>query len=317
MATGASGVCNCVIYIEELTAAAHMVLHGNCMNCFHPVNQHQRRPTRLPQVSPELVLADLNDNIKLFREDLRRLEEGVQQNKAAVDVLGEGLRQNEIRRMKKTLNCWRTNNRTQVESSEFKRAVINYYQRAGNVNSSGDIVTARCMIADAVFNYDELTPAHLVKHCTPELMVCYGLPPSEIDSPRNGILILKKIEESFDRLDVCFLYDGFLQKLRLKVLRPELLNQRISPSSATELRTFRDIDGAELMQPNPDTRPYRRILSMHAKYAFARALSFHWIDNTELIDTYFSASDDGLQEPGCINTLSWAEMNYEEIEAFV
>ena len=148
-------------------------------------------------------------------------------------------------------------------------------------------------------------------------MACYGLPPSEIDNPRNGILILKKIEESFDRLDVCFLYDGFNQKIHLKVLRPELLACRISPSSATEFRTFQDIDGAELMQPNPETRPYRRILSMHAKYAFARALNLGWINDTELINTYFSASDDGLQEHECINTLSWAEMKYNEIESFV
>ena len=173
------------------------------------------------------------------------------------------------------------------------------------------------MIANEVFNYDELTSAHLVKHCTPELMTCYGLSPSEIDSPRNGILILKKIEESFDRLDVCFLYNGFDQKLRLKVLKPELLNCRIFPSSTTELRTFRDIDGAELMQPDSDTCPYRRILSMHVKYAYARALSLGWICDSEMINTYFNASDDGLQEHECIKTLTWAEMKYNEIESFI
>ena len=37
--------------------------------------------------------------------------------------------------MRKELNCWRTNNRTMIESAEFKRSVINYYKRTVNVDS--------------------------------------------------------------------------------------------------------------------------------------------------------------------------------------
>ena len=86
--------------------------------------------------------------------------------------LREELKIQEIRRMRNALNCWRTNNRTMVESAEFKHSVINYYERAVNVDSTGIIITARCMVSNEVFCYNELTPAHLVKHSTPHLMRC-------------------------------------------------------------------------------------------------------------------------------------------------
>ena len=91
---------------------------------------------------------------------------------------------------------------------------------------------------------------------------------------RNGILILKAIEESFDHLDACFLYNSFSKTISFKVLRPELMGCRIFPASNTEMKTFSDINGVELQLVPTDTGncPYKRILSMHAKYAFARAL---------------------------------------------
>ena len=143
------------------------------------------------------------------------------------NLIGQ-LEAQEIKRLRNALNCWRTNYRTVAESAEFKHSVINYYSRAVNVDSTGELITARCMVSNEVFAYNELTPAHLVKHSTPQLMKCYGLLPSDIDNPRNGILILEAIdEESFDRLDACFLYNNFSSKISFKVLRPGLMDCRI------------------------------------------------------------------------------------------
>ena len=73
---------------------------------------------------------------------------------------------------------------------------------------------------------------------------------------------------------------------------------RIYPSSKAELRTFSDIDGVELQLPtDTGSCPYKRVLSMHAKYAFARALQYGWIVETETLDTYFNVSDGDMEEP--------------------
>lgn len=240
-------------------------------------------------------------------------------NTAQFQNLIEELKTQEIRRMRNALNCWRTNYRTMVESAEFKRSVINYYERAVDVDSTGKIITARCMVSNEVFCYNELTPVHLVKHSTPHLMRCYGLLPSDIDNPRNGVLILKAIEESFDRLDACFLFDSFTGKISFKVLRPDIMDCRIYPSSHAGTRTFSDIDGAELKLPTNTTGscPYKRVLSMHAKYAFARALQYGWIEGTETLDTYFNVSDVELEEPDFIQPLSWQDLNYDDFMSFI
>jgi hypothetical protein len=130
----------------------------------------------------------------------------------------------ETRRLRRALDCWVSNNRTQVESADFKRAVIDFYQRREVTDSATDtIISARCMISGGVHNYADLCPAHLVKHCKPELMTLYGLSQRNVDHPRNGILILKELELAFDRKTVCFLRNPITGELILRVLDPSLL----------------------------------------------------------------------------------------------
>ena len=218
----------------------------------------------------------------------------------------------EVRRIRRELNCWLTNYRTIHESTEFKLAVINYYGMT--VSSVGDrIMTARCMVSGAVVQYGELRPAHLVKHSTPQLMVLYGLSSLEIDNARNGILMLDSIEKAFDHLDVCLLYNSLTHALTLKVMNPVLQTKRILPNSTVELRTFADVDGSALKVVTAGSMPYRRILSVHTKFAYSRALSMGWIANTETLSTYFNVSEVGLQEPECICNLTWEQMNYTDI----
>jgi hypothetical protein len=97
-------------------------------------------------------------------------------------------------------------------------------------------------------------------------------------------------------------------------MNPAFLTKRILPDSVVEMETFADIDGNRLLiSPTDEHIPYRRILSVHTKFAFSRALSFGWITNTEALTTYFNVSDAGLQEPECIRHLTWEAMNYTEI----
>ena len=252
--------------------------------------------------------------IRTGQEELRTAQEqlraGQDDVRAGQEDLRLGIVKAEVRRVRKELNCWVSNCRTQQESTEFKRAVISFYNMA--VTIEGDrIVQAKCMVSQAVAPYNDLRPAHLVKHSTPHLMYLYGLSADDINHPRNGMLMLDSIEKGFDHLDVCFLYNVMSQVLVVKVLNPALSSIRILPNSPAETRTFSNIDGATVLIN--EKMPYRRILSVHAKFAYSRALSKGWIDNNETLATYFDASDRGVDEPECICTLTWAEMDYKEI----
>jgi HNH endonuclease len=222
----------------------------------------------------------------------------------------------EVRRVTKALNCWLTNFRTQVECTEFKRSVIEFYGMAKQMVEDR-IITAQCMATGIITAYNDLRPAHLVKHSTPQLMSMYNLSPSDVDNPRNGILMLDSIEKAFDHLDVCFLYDPNTSALALKVLNPRLLTKRILPNSVVEKRTFSDVSGSQMHIGIPSNIPYRRILSIHAKFAYARALGEKWIENTDTLRTYFSISDAGLQEPECVRDVTWDQLSYNNITTTV
>jgi hypothetical protein len=235
---------------------------------------------------------------------------------AAVEMLRSDFALAEVRRLRRAIDCWHTNNRTMVESAQFKHDVIYHYGKQETVDTTGRIVTAKCMISDRVYIYGDLCPAHLVKHCKPELMTFYGLEPTDIDNPRNGILLLKAIEVAFDHKDVCFLWNPFNLGLYLRVLSPTLASERIHPTSSSELRTFADINNAVLMH-NVNKFPYRRILSMHAKLSFSRALRFGWLTDADELTTYFNLSEPDLEEPECLRGLTWKEVKYAEIETTI
>jgi len=72
----------------------------------------------------------------------------------------------------------------------------------------------------------------------------FSLTVQDSTSPRNGLLMLKIIEERFDTKDVCFLYDPYKTKLTLKSLNPDIMNSVVVPSA----KIFRMLDGALLRQ---------------------------------------------------------------------
>ena len=200
-----------------------------------------------------------------------------------------------------------------MESSEFKRSVITYYDRATVVDVDGEIRTANCMVANTAHNYGDLCPAHLVKHSQPALMTTYGLLVRDIDNPRNGLLLLKMIEEEFDRKNVCFVRNPVTGGIIFKVLCPAIMTKRIFPSSLTEVRTFSDIDNNVLQLPD-GVFPYRRILYMHSKYSYARALHRGWLTADAELHNFFAVSEAGLEEPEFVRGLTWQQINYADIE---
>ena len=195
---------------------------------------------------------------------------------------------------------------------EFKSAFTEYY------NCSAPATDVYCMVTHHIFPNHEVCGSHIVKHTTQGVtMPLYGLFMLDIDSPRNGFLALKSIEEAFDKKEVCFLCDPTSQTLNMKVLNPILMNKKLRPKDPLCTRLFANVDGAVLRLP-AGVFPFRRCLSMHAKLSFSMALSFKWIVSSDHLDTYFtlsesvwkSRSDWGIS-PNCNQESCCSDIDYE------
>jgi hypothetical protein len=218
---------------------------------------------------------------------------------------------NEVRRLRQALDCWQSTQRTEIESHAFKDSLVTYYGCAGASDQPPDQL--KCMLTGSFYPYNEVRASHIIKHSTGgNTMHLYGLP-SDINNVRNGLLLLDPIEQAFDRKDICFLYNTLSNQLVSKVLNPNLLLQlmprpKTSSQKATFNQTYGSVDGLVLNLPK-DVFPYRRALSMHAKFAYSRALHLHWIDESVTLDTYFSVSEDGMKEPLGLGLLTWQEVH--------
>jgi len=159
---------------------------------------------------------------------------------------------------KRRLNPWdRDSKRTKVRDPLFKRRLVEFYDCKDKDDSS----KLFCQVLGRSYGSENVIGSHIWKHETKgEGLDDFGIASTEIDSVRNGLILCKGIEEAFDCLRVCFLYDFTKQALVLHVADPCLMDQIIVPSSS---RTFRQIDGHELRCPK-DKLPYRRLLSWHA-----------------------------------------------------
>ena len=218
-------------------------------------------------------------------------------------ALQTGLMENEVRNLRKELDCWHSNARTRFESSSFKDALIDFYECAFE-----DKVT--CMATGCAYPRNEVRASHIVKRSTNgDTMKLFGLP-TDIDNPRNGLLLLEPIEQAFDRKDICILHVPTTGQLTMKVLNPQLMAARMKSEQqpCKTYGTYGSIDGAVLQLPEGKF-PYRRVLSIHAKFAFSRALHMGWIEDTEVLESYFNVSDMGLQEPLGLGHLSWQQVH--------
>ena len=223
----------------------------------------------------------------------------------AFGALRDQLERSEVRLLCKDLDCWHSNARTHVENKSFKDALIEFYESA-----VGDQV--KCMATGRAYAPHEVRASHIIKRSTNgDTMGLYGLPP-DIDNPRNGLLLLEPIEVAFDRKDICILHNPITGKLTMKVLNPQLKTEVMKGGQNESFKygKYELIDGAVLQLPN-DKFPYRRVLSMHAKFAFSRALHLGWISDTEVLDSYFNVSDTGLQEPLGLADLTWQQVHSE------
>jgi len=106
----------------------------------------------------------------------------------------------------------------------------------------------------------------------------YGLTAKDVESPRNGLLLLTMIEDAFDAEQLCFFYNFTTQKIQLHVLDPDLIKKEYAPG-----HPFSELEGRVLnLNGRPLAEgPYRRLLARHCKVSYAHAFKKQWITETD------------------------------------
>jgi hypothetical protein len=222
-----------------------------------------------------------------------------------IQSLTDSLAKAEIRQLRERLDCWHSNARTVLENNLFKEALVQFYNCTRTTDTH-----LKCMLTNTFYPSFEVRASHIIKRSTQgDTMHLYQLS-RDIDDPRNGLLLLEPIEQAFDRKDICFLYNSLNKELTAKVLNPSLMTEHLKRSNPAKTypMSYRDLDGLSLQLP-PGVFPYRRVLSMHAKFAYSRALNQGWITDTETLNSYFNISDAGLTEPRGLGELTWQEVH--------
>ena len=169
-------------------------------------------------------------------------------------------------------DIWTETGRSEVEQKEFKTAMIKYYKRGVFYSRK-----VRCMMTNDLHRRDHVIAEHIWKQkMHGRGLHRFNLKREDACSPRNGILMLKDIEDQFTVKHICILYISTDQVFVIKVLDPSIMDRNITNSK----KTFRDINNRKLSHPK-GCFPFRRLLSFHAKLAFKEAREKGWITEVE------------------------------------
>jgi hypothetical protein len=203
---------------------------------------------------------------------------------------------------KRRLNVWdRDSKRTKVRDPAFKRRLVEFYDCADKKDSK----KLFCQVLGRSYGSENVIGSHIWKHETKgEGLEDFGIAATEIDSARNGLIMCKGVEEAFDCLRVCFLYDFTKQALVLHVADAELKNRLVMPSQSL---TFGDVDGSMLRCPTGKL-PYRRLLSWHAYCVLEKFnkldnfTPFHRLSETEKGYAFPKGDDKGIAMLAMVET---------------
>ena len=181
-------------------------------------------------------------------------------------------------------DIWTETGRSEIEQKEFKDNLLLYYKRRGRIFND-----ARCMVTNEWHPRQRVIAEHIWKNCMHGSgLHKFNLERADATSPRNGLLVLKDIEDQFTTKHICFVYNAMTREFIVKVLDPSLRDKVITHS----LKTFGDIHNTKLHHP-ADRFPFRRILSFHARcsYKFAREKGWITREEEERFEPYHNFSD--------------------------
>ena len=184
----------------------------------------------------------------------------------------------------------------------------------------------------------ECKAAHLYPYRAAKELHKIRLDKSEINNPRNGLLLAAKIEEAFAEKEVCFVWNSFNFEFLFYVLNPARLNLHICSDSS---QTFGDRHNKALRLPllpqgtilgpehplyraqvpeqsqqlrYPKVLPFRRVLGYHARAAFKKAYEKKWIQkgDYDAFQDYMALSDKALDAQTLLDGLNSEKSAAEE-----
>lgn len=172
-------------------------------------------------------------------------------------------------------DVWSENGRSVREQKDFKNSLCAFYGRKPHAINFGKRGKLRCMVTNQWLPADLVIASHIWPHAQHgDGLHKFNLTRSDSLSVRNGLLMVKSVEKSFDCKHLCIIYDSLDKSFRVKVLNPDLMNAVIEGTEPP--RTFGEIDNG-VLHHSPGNIPFRRLLSWHARCSFRFAREKAWI----------------------------------------
>lgn len=257
----------------------------------------------------------LNEKVSALSEKLseqsKALEEKLSEQSKALNELGETFYKilpevNAVRRIASCPWLYDLSSASSQRKASFRRGVIKYYSTSPAAGAVDEDEKSKreeqlsqprqeqviCLATGKSYDASLVRAAHIWKHSTKGkgMALYFGLSRDDVKNPRNGLLLLKVIEEAFDRMELCFLYNPLQRVIVTHILRPSLTKKKVD-----EELTFADLHGRNLHLP-PNVFPFRRILAHHARWAIHKALQHGWIQEEEMtrLDGNLCASEGAI-----------------------
>lgn len=100
---------------------------------------------------------------------------------------------------------------------------------------------------------------------------------SDLDSYRNGILMVEALETQFDKKRVAFSYEVLHDALIFHIIDPKLTHQKIHKLDIA----FGSLENTVLVHP-PGKMPFRRLIAWHYAAALEQARAKGWRSDASL-----------------------------------
>ena len=181
-------------------------------------------------------------------------------------------------------NPWISDRKTSVTSDSEREAFREELRRAYQPHAPADELT--CMLTGATVHKSLVAAAHIwpARARSPAVERWFGLPRGALNTYRNGLLMLKSVEEKFDDLRLgiaCCNGETTVQVLdkRLRTDTQVFAELRSRAAAADGVKTsFAALHGATLplLAQKGAARPYNRLVTFHFASVLQEARRKNW-----------------------------------------
>jgi len=151
------------------------------------------------------------------------------------------------------LDLWADQSTSLTERANFRAELIAQYEAEAPWG-------LLCMVSGCVLESSNITAAHIwPARSRNSLAALFSLTLADLDSYRNGILMVASLERQFDSQRVAFSYDVLHDAFHFHVL-----DRRLNRETPTGLENmmFADLENKTLLHP-AGKMPFRRLLVWH------------------------------------------------------